>query len=282
MQIDDSIPRYDLPVDFLVDDNISGNILQLYKSYPSKIKAVIFAMCIDGEVNVTINLSDYIVKKNDFIIVMPGSFFQIHEISNDTRAAFIGFSSSFINNANFWKSITNNLGVAFSHPITPLKEERVVFFKNFFSFLTNTANTNFELLTRETLLSIMDIFYNTLSIIYKEYYRNDDGKKPREYIVLAEFLKLAFENYQTEHKASFYAREVGLTLSHFCATIKKATGKTVQEILRDLLIMDAKAQLKNSDARINKIAKSLGFSPTAFNRYFLEYVNMTPLEYRNS
>ena len=100
--------------------------------------------------------------------------------------------------------------------------------------------------------------------------------------MLKEFLQLVFENYKQEHKVSFYANEIGLTLSHFCATIKKATGKTAQDIIREFIIMDAKAQLKNGTDKINKIAKSLGFSATAFNRFFLEYAKMTPLEYRNS
>ena len=57
---------------------------------------------------------------------------------------------------------------------------------------------------------------------------------PREYEVLREFIRLAFEHYMTEHKATFYANEIGLSLSHFCATIKKATGKTVQDIIQEL------------------------------------------------
>ena len=74
----------------------------------------------------------------------------------------------------------------------------------------------------------MDIFYNALKIIYENTFadfKEDEKKKPREYAVLKEFLQLVFENYKQEHKVSFYANEIGLTLSHFCATIKKATGK---------------------------------------------------------
>ena len=73
-----------------------------------------------------------------------------------------------------------------------------------------------------------------------------------------------------EQKASFYASEIGVTLSHFCASIKKATGKTAQDILRELIITDAKAQLKSSSAKINKIAESLGFTASSFNISFLE------------
>ena len=50
MSINETIPLFDLPVDFLVDDNIRGNILELYKMFPCQIKAGIFALCIEGEI----------------------------------------------------------------------------------------------------------------------------------------------------------------------------------------------------------------------------------------
>ena len=47
--------------------------------------------------------------------------------------------------------------------------------------------------------------------------------------------------------------------------------------------MDAKSQLKDSDAQVKEIAKSLGFkTPTTFNRYFKTYTGITPQEYRNT
>lgn len=285
MSINETIPLFDLPVDFLVDDNIRGNILELYKMFPCQIKAGIFALCIEGEIKVTLNLHEYTVRKNDFVVIIPGSFIQIHSAGSQARVAFMGFSSNFIHAMNYWKYMTDHLSIALIHPIIPLPESNAAFFLDTFSLLTKAANGQIQLFNKQIITSIMDIFYNALKIIYENVFsdfKEEKKKRPREYEVLKEFLQLVFENYKQEHKVSFYANEIGLTLSHFCATIKKATGKTAQDIIREFIIMDAKAQLKNGSDKINKIAKSLGFSATAFNRFFLEYVKMTPLEYRNS
>lgn len=285
MSINETIPLFDLPVDFLVDDNIRGNILELYKMFPCQIKAGIFALCIEGEIKVTLNLHEYTVKKNDFVVIIPGSFIQIHSAGSQARVAFMGFSSNFIHAMNYWKYMTDHLSIALIHPIIPLPESNAAFFLDTFSLLTKAANGQIQLFNKQIISSIMDIFYNALKIIYENTFsdfKEDKKKRPREYEVLKEFLQLVFENYKQEHKVSFYANEIGLTLSHFCATIKKATGKTAQDIIREFIIMDAKAQLKNGTDKINKIAKSLGFSATAFNRFFLDYAKMTPLEYRNS
>ena len=285
MSINETIPLFDLPVDFLVDDNIRGNILELYKMFPCQIKAGIFALCIEGEIKVTLNLHEYTVRKNDFVVIIPGSFIQIHSAGSQARVAFMGFSSNFIHAMNYWKYMTDHLSRALIHPIIPLPESNAAFFLDTFSLLTKAANGQIQLFNKQIITSIMDIFYNALKIIYENVFsdfKEEKKKRPREYEVLKEFLQLVFENYKQEHKVSFYANEIGLTLSHFCATIRKATGKTAQDIIREFIIMDAKAQLKNGSDKINKIAKSLGFSATAFNRFFLEYVKMTPLEYRNS
>lgn len=285
MSINETIPLFDLPVDFLVDDNIRGNILELYKMFPCQIKAGIFALCIEGEIKVTLNLHEYTVRKNNFVVIIPGSFIQIHSAGSQARVAFMGFSSNFIHAMNYWKYMTDHLSIALIHPIIPLPESNAAFFLDTFSLLTKAANGQIQLFNKQIITSIMDIFYNALKIIYENVFsdfKEEKKKRPREYEVLKEFLQLVFENYKQEHKVSFYANEIGLTLSHFCATIKKATGKTAQDIIREFIIMDAKAQLKNGSDKINKIAKSLGFSATAFNRFFLEYVKMTPLEYRNS
>lgn len=282
MRINETVPRYDIPVDYIMDDDVSGKILDFYKMFPAKIKAGVFAVCMRGEVKVSLNLSEYTVKANDFVTIIPGSFMQIHHASEDTSVAFLGLSSSFINTIHFWKNITDNLANLLNNPVIHLPAETASFYKDAITLLTKAEDSPQKLLNKDIMQHIVEIFYNSLTTIYSQIQNFDNNKKPREFEILGEFIRLAFENYPNEHKATFYANEIGLTLSHFCATIKKATGKTAQDIIRELIINDAKAQLKSSDLRINKIAKSLGFSPTAFNRYFLEYVKMTPLEYRNS
>lgn len=275
-------PKYDIPIDYIMDDNVSGTILDIYKMFPCKIKAGVFAICLSGGARVTLNLSEFTVKENDFITIIPGSFIQIHEVFENTSIAFVGYSSTFINKVNFWRYITQNIAEVINTPKLSLSPQVATFFRDSISLLIRAEEANLNLPDKGIITNMTEIFLNTLASLYREREVSVEEKGPRELEVLRKFIGLAFENYHTEHKATFYANEIGLTLSHFCATIKKASGKTAQDFIKDLIIMDAKAQLKCSDARINKIAKSLGFSATAFNRYFLEYVKMTPLEYRNS
>ena len=113
--------------------------------------------------------------------------------------------------------------------------------------------------------------------------RSDRRPTTREQEIVAQFLQIAFENYREEHRISFYAHEANLTLSHFCNVISKSIGMTPQEVIMNLIIMDAKTQLKRTSHTAARISASLNFStPTSFNRYFRKYTGMTPQEYRKS
>lgn len=281
--IQESIPKFDLPVDFIVDDNITGNILNLYGKFPCKIKAAIFALCCAGTVRATINLTEYTIRPNEFIVLIPGTFIQIHEVSEDARVCFAGFSGQFVAHVHFWKNMAEHFIALLNNPVLPLPGSITSIYQDAFSLLTRAGGTEEVILTPGIMKSVMDIFLQSIAGMYSQYNRQKSSSQAREHGILSEFMQLALENYMTEHKITFYARAVGLTLSHFCSAISKASGMTPQEIIMRLLIMDAKAQLKSSDMRVNKIAASLGFqNPTTFNRYFREHAGMTPEEYRNS
>lgn len=281
----EKLPLFDLPIDYLVYDNVNIDILNNYTQFPCRIQAGILAYLNQGCVKSTINLWDYEVKQSNFVVVLPGTFIQIRDISPDTRISFIGFSSKFMQSNNFLKSMSKITMPLFRNPVLTLEPEVSELYSDAMSLLARAGNMGSNSpITPTVIKSIMDIFVESLSnIIVKQKIENKRESQSRDHAVLSEFLQLAFENYREEHKISFYAHEVNLTLSHFCNVISKTTGMTPQEIIMNMIIMDAKTQLKGSDATVSKISASLGFpTPTTFTRYFRTYTGMTPQEYRNS
>ena len=280
----EKLPMFDLPVDYLVYDNINIDILNNYTQFPCRIQCGVLAYLNQGSVKSTINLWDYEVKQSDFVVVLPGTFIQIRYISPDTRISFIGFSSKFMQSNNFMKSMSKITMQLFRNPVLTLEPQMSELYSDAMSLLARAGRLDNFPINPSVIKSIMEIFVESLSdIIAKQKTENKRESQSREHAVLSEFLQLAFENYREEHKISFYAHEVNLTLSHFCNVISKTTGMTPQEIIMNMIIMDAKTQLKGTQAPVSKIALSLGFpTPTTFTRYFRTYTGMTPQEYRNS
>ena len=74
-------------------------------------------LCMQGEIEASINLTRYQVKPGSFITILPGTILQIHKVEGDLQIYFMGFSSEFTNHANIGKSAMDMLYVVKDSPI---------------------------------------------------------------------------------------------------------------------------------------------------------------------
>lgn len=281
MIIDDALPKFDLPVDFVTDDSITGDILNQYGRFPCHIKAGVFVLCTRGTVRATINLSEYTITHNDFVTVLPGSFIQIHEVSSDTRVCFAGFSSEFISRVSYVETYLDFLPMILDNPIMALQEEVAQLYRNAFSLLIRAYSLPNTLDNKEILMSIFTIFFQGVGELYKRCKPTINEPIKREHELYRQFIQLLMTHYTQEHEVSFYAKKCGVTPAHFSGAIRKASGHSPLAIITGIIIMNAKAQLKSTRLPVKEIAFSLGFNNLSFfNKYFRKHVEMTPQEYR--
>ena len=281
MIIDDALPKFDLPVDFVTDDSITGDILNQYGRFPCHIKAGVFVLCTRGTVRATINLSEYTITHNDFVTVLPGSFIQIHEVSSDTRVCFAGFSSEFISRVSYVETYLDFLPMILDNPIMALQEEVAQLYRNAFSLLIRAYSLPNTLDNKEILMSIFTIFFQGVGELYKRCKPTTNEPIKREHELYRQFIQLLMTHYTQEHEVSFYAKKCGVTPAHFSGAIRKGSGHSPLAIITGIIIMNAKAQLKSTRLPVKEIAFSLGFNNLSFfNKYFRKHVEMTPQEYR--
>lgn len=277
------IPKLDLPTDFIVGDNITSEILNLYGCFPCKIKAGIFALCMAGSIRATINLKEHHIGPFSFVALPPNTFLQIHEVDADIRLYFAGFSSGFMASVNYIKAAMDFLPALVENPVMPLPESVALLYQDAFSLLIRAYSLPNTIRNPEITRSVLNIFIQGTSELYKNLSQRKQLSMTRENEIYKEFVQLVLELYVTEHTVSFYAKKMGMTLPHLCSTIKKVTGATPMRIITNIIIMDAKAQLKSTDSSVKQIAYSLNFNNLSFfNKYFRQHVGMTPQEYRNS
>ena len=58
-----NLPQLDLPRDYVVGNDITEAILNFYKQ-TCRLKAGIFALCVEGNLRASINLTEYTLKPN--------------------------------------------------------------------------------------------------------------------------------------------------------------------------------------------------------------------------
>jgi AraC family transcriptional activator of pobA len=88
-------------------------------------------------------------------------------------------------------------------------------------------------------------------------------------------------HYRQHQPATFYAEKLGLSVTHLNRVARSGTGKSLNELLTDRLISEARRNLVFSLMSIQQIAYELGYSdPAYFTRAFLRATGETPGAFR--
>ena len=213
-------------------------------------------------------------------LLLPGNILKIHKIEGEVELYFVGFSSQFVRSVSPVKSILDIIYAIRRMPVLQLKDDVAdAIYENMTSLIRTRerfqiTNKNFN---RQLLLMIV---YG-LGVAYEKEKPKTEQLTPGERIS-QEFSQLVIDHYVEERNVSFYAQKLGITPAYLSTVIKQMTGKTCTDIIGDMVIMDAKAQLKSTALPIQEIAYSLHFPNVSFfGKYFKRHVGVGPLEYRN-
>ena len=280
--MDNTIPKFDLPENWLAGTDISKELLGLYKNYPVRLKCEIMALCMDGEIEASVNLNHITVNKNDIITLMPGSIFQINDLNGDLKIYFVGFSSKYVENNDKAKILLDAIYSTLGKPKISLSDEGAMMTEKYFKLLIDIYEMSDEKLKLEIADNIFADTHKGISLIYKKKTDNENITSSKSEQLCKAFTQLVMQHYKDNRNVAWYAEKLGITHAHLCSIIKQSTGKTCADIISSMVIMDAKSQLKSTHQSIQAISDSLNFANMSFfGKYFKRHVGMSPLEYRN-
>ena len=98
-----------------------------------------------------------------------------------------------------------------------------------------------------------------------------------------DLFRLLSRHCRTHRSVSFYAEKLNITPKYLSREIKRITGRTVQEWINRLTIMEMKKQLNIPGRTVMQISEDMDFSsPSAFVQFFKLHTGITPLKYRKS
>lgn len=91
---------------------------------------------------------------------------------------------------------------------------------------------------------------------------------------------LARHIYQ-RHTVSAYAELLAVSPNHLNKCVKTVTGKSAQETLDEMVLLEAKALLRQTSLSVSEIAYKLGKEDhSSFSRFFRQKTQQTPKEYK--
>ena len=245
---------FDITNDFIVGDRITKETLNKYSKLPHKIKAGLFLLCVEGSVQASINLAKYTINKYDFVTLVPSNFIQFHEISDDARFYFAGFSSEFMTNINFIKSTMSFLPVITEHPIMPLEESVAQLYIDGYRLLirAQSLSPSYSMVNKNLVIAYLTIFMQGTAELYKNHSHWTNGIRTRTNEIYRKFIQLVVEHYTTEHSVSFYAAQLNLSLPHFCTLLESDRTYSLGNHFLHLSRWDAKAQLRSTDLTVKR------------------------------
>ena len=278
---DQNIPLIDCPVDFLIGD-ASGKVMNEYGLFPCKIKCGVYALMANGSAKATINITQYNFKKNDVLLLEPGSFLLIHKFSPDAKVYYILFSSAFLDKHTFGNRMSLD-ALQLHSPILHLEDEHCEVLQGMAELMLKAMNVTPAMLTSEKMIHV----FNLLQTSYASYAKTQDDylvrPQDRKTAIYQEYTRLVMDHYAQWHHVVHYAEAMHLTMPHLCSMVKQVSGRTAGEVINDAILTDAKAQLKITQLPIKEIAQSLGFEDVAlFNRFFKARTGQTPKSYRSN
>ena len=278
--MDNEIPKIDLPEDIITGKLMNAEILNLYTNFPCRIKAEIFVFCRQGNIEASINLERFRIGSNQIVTVLPGSILQIHRIEGEVELYFVGFSSQFVKQVNPVKSIVDIAYAIKRMPVLTINPDVADAIYGNLASLIRTRET-FRITNQNFNKQLLLMIIYGLGVAYEKEKPTTGQLTPGERIS-QEFTQLVIDYYVEERNVSFYAQKLGITPAYLSTVIKQMTGKTCTDIIADMVIMDAKAQLKSTTLPVQEIAYSLHFPNVSFfGKYFKRHVGMGPMEYRN-
>ena len=98
--------------------------------------------------------------------------------------------------------------------------------------------------------------------------------------MVTDFQNLLDKEYEREHSAQFYSDNLNISPKGLNKAVKKELGRTVSDLIKEKLIIEAKRELYSKELSVKEIAFKLGFEdPAYFSRFFKKETSHSPKEY---
>ncbi len=277
-----------------------GKNFHLCGDTPLYINAFSYAIPLAGSAILSVNGEDYNIDNRSLCILSPLHMSHFKPSDNDFHCIFLSASKDFIDassNINVKRCIMRGTRI-YNNPVMKINpEERKLLLESVLDVkrqieryghiyhveLIRNALERFYLETDNIIENLMKPINNHGSHEYKmTSFKHTTGKSGAEERFLPDFVTLMMNNFKKEHNIAFYASKLHITPQYLTSIIKKATGKSASDFIREMLFSEARNMLAFEQIPIQQIAYELNYSDqSAFTKFFRSMSGCSPSDFRN-
>lgn len=226
-------------------------------------------------------LNRYEFRENTFFF-LPAYEITTHEaIDSDYEGFYCDFSLELLTQKASQKEIFEEFPfLEFnSFPLVNINEVAKKHIVNILERLLEEYKTD-----KECRLDILRTYLITLFTELKPFVAKSIPKTTNASSVITEQYKKALTKHIYEkNKITDYAELLSISPNHLNKCVKNTLGKSAHDLLNEMLLLEAKVLLKQTNLNVTEIAYKIGKNEvTDFARFFKSQTGMKPSEYRLS
>lgn len=224
--------------------------------------AIEFCYVIDGEAEFTIDGNTYTAAEGEAVISMPN---QIHSIKTE--------KTSIIQIIRIRAELAGSFYADHKHKVPACSKFKVSNKALIGNGVRAIGDVNVY-----TVKALVYMLASDLSVQCKEWVQRAAVTN-----VIGEMVKIADTDFSCNLSLRDIAKRLNYNYAYISTEFRRVMGMTFKEYLNNCRINHACWLLKNSELPITEIAHATGYdSIRSFNRNFIKYNDVTPLEYRNT
>lgn len=255
--------------------------MQLF-SHPARLKATTVLICLEGEIDCSINLKRFHIKENHLLVNFAGDIIRIHSCHNISGYAIL-LSEEYLQQLqlDFRVRTQSYISMRGNGPIAVPYGELAALKPYYDLFKKNMNEGNSEVLKG----LVQALSYTVIGLI-KQYRDSEPGSGgvsdvTRGAQLFDRFMTLLGAYHSTERSIQFYAGKMCLTPKYVSGQIKAFSGKGALEWISEYVALEAKMMLRYTDMTVQEIAYRLNFpTQSAFGKYFKQQSGVSPGQYR--
>ena len=237
--------------------------------------------CRQGEAIGRVNMTEYKLHRDGFLIILPNQIIESISVSPDYEGTYILMSQQFLGSLNIAETfrVHNSIEHAPYIQLNNRSKESII---NYISMCKNAISIEDNPHQVEIVKLISKAFF--LGFGYYMHQPTQLHSKPSHQAeLMMKFIRLVEDNYREYRDLEFYADKMGITAKYLSRAIKTQSGKNALQWIEHYVILYAKSQLASTNKSAKQISYELNFpSQSFFGKYFHRIVGISPIEYRKS
>jgi len=232
----------------------------------------------EGESIRSKGLSEYSFKANQFFFLPAFQITEHKMMSDKVKGFFMHFSLELFQEFSLHRTLDEFSFLDFlSNPIVtvdePAKRRIVELFHHLEDFYPEFTSKDHQAIV----FKILSILTEVNRFVEKEKTKTKNASG----FLVQQFKDALSEQIYKYQKVSEYANLLNVTPNHLNKCVKTITHKTAQELLNEMIVLEAKSLLKYSNLQIAEVAVQLcNQNPSNFSRFFRSQTGLSPKAYQ--